>query len=544
MLAALVLLAASQVGAVTDRFLEAYFEQYPTRATQAGLSKFDSRLEDFSPERLRQWLQVLERTGSEARALRPSGADDRIDLETLRNAIAWERFMLSARDAPGRNPLFWTGVVSDAALYPLLREDAPRPARIEALRSRALEVPRLVDQARAALSKTPATLLAPELTRPAADQARRLSELFGRGLASFAPELAESGARASASLRDLAAFLDGLAARGSPRLGEDYAQAFRIYLGARDTPAVLLRRFEGDLVELRGEAAAYGRSVWPRLIPGETPPQDDRALLRKLFDRVEADHDSDVATYVALWREIVPRLEALVRAREVVTLPEPRTLRILEAPPYLQGQAYGGVFPAGPYRPQGDTLLLLPLPPPEAGAKEREIFFRAFNRPFSRMIAAHEAIPGHSLQLKLAAQGPHRIRAVFPDQVFAEGWGTFSERLMLDQGWGGPLERLAHLKKALENCARAIVDVRVHTRSATRAEVDRIVREEALQDPQLAENLWQRTLTSAPQLVTYHLGSRRFRALYDLAREREGSGFRLLAFTDGLMRAGAFSATP
>jgi len=111
---------------------------------------------------------------------------------------------------------------------------------------------------------------------------------------------------------------------------------------------------------------------------------------------------------------------------------------------------------------------------------------------------------------------------------------------MLDAGWGGPLERLAHLKKALENCARAIVDIRVHAMGATRAEVDHIARDEALQDPQLAENLWQRTLTSAPQIVTYHLGSNRFRALYQAARKR--TGFTVRAFTDALMRQGAFPA--
>ena len=540
MLLLLVLVVSSPVGALSERFIAAYFDQYPTRGTQAGLSTSDGELEDFSPARLGAWMLKLDQTEREALRARATSADDRIDFATLRSAIAWEKFTLVVRDAPGRNPLFWTGIVSDAALYPLLREDAPLDARIGALRSRASQVPRLVRQARAALSKTPAELLAPELAKPAAEQASRLAELFARGLPAFAPALAESGAEAAASLRELAAFLTQLNARGSPRLGGDYAEASRIFLGAQESSAVLLRRFESDLAAQRVQAAAYGRSVWPRLAPGKQAPTEDSALLRQLFDAVEADHDTDVEPYVALWRRAVPELEALLRKREVVTLPDPLTLRILAAPAYLQGQAYGGVFPAGPYRPQGDTLLLLPLPPPEATREQRETFFRAFNRPFSRMIAAHEVMPGHYLQLKIVAQGPHRIRAVFPDPVFAEGWGTFSERLMLDHGWGGPPERLAHLKKALENCARAIVDIRVHTMDATRAEVDRIVREEALQDPQLAENLWQRTMTSAPQLVTYHLGSRRFQALYEAARKRDGQRFRLREFTDSLMRAGAF----
>lgn len=540
MLAAIALLAVAPVDAAAEQFLSRYFEQYPTRATEAGLTQFDAKLEDLSPERLRSWKSFLEEMEQSARALRAGSRDERIDLATLRRAVGWERFTVVVRDAPRRNPLFWTGIVSDAALYLLLRDDTDRSARVDALRSRAEQVPRLLGQAQAALAGPARELIAPELVKAAVEEAKHLADLFGRGLEEFAPELAASGAKAAQSLRAFADFLGSLDGRGSARLGKDYADAARIYLGTAATPSALLRRFEEDLARKRREAAGYGRSVWSRLSPGMAAPSSDSDLLRQLFGRIESDHTADVESYVALWRQIVPELEALVRQRRVVTLPEPLTVRILAAPPYLRGQAYGGLFPAGPFRAQGDTLLLLPMPPPEADAKRRETFFRAFNRPFSRMIAAHEVMPGHYLQLKIAARGPHKLRALFPDQVFAEGWGTFSERLMLDEGWGGPLERIAHLKKALENCARAIVDVRVHTMDASRADVDRVVREEALQDPQLADNLWHRTLVSPPQLVTYHLGSQRFVSLYASERKRVGARFELRSFTDSLMRDAAF----
>jgi uncharacterized protein (DUF885 family) len=43
---------------------------------------------------------------------------------------------------------------------------------------------------------------------------------------------------------------------------------------------------------------------------------------------------------------------------------------------------------------------------------------------------------------------------------------------------------------------------------------------------------------SAPQIVTYHLRSRRFEALYRAARREEGAHFSLRAFTDGMMSLG------
>jgi hypothetical protein len=530
------LLALTPVDSLTSEFIERWFAQYPSRATQAGRTDFDAKLEDFA--QLPSWLAYLDTVDQRAQQLKPADRDERLDLHTLRRAVEEERFKLRERDQPGRNPGFWTGTVSESVIYLLLREDQPREQRVKALDARARQVPRLCAQAKAALSKTPADRIAPEHVEPALKQARQLSKLFSQNFARFDASLSDSGQIAGKALADFAAFLEKLPATGSPRLGQDYDEVFRIGLDETETPAQMLPRFEQDLVNLRKEAAAYGAQVWSQILPGEPMPQDEKVRLRKLFAAIEADKDTDVAVYTKRWQQSVLELADLVRKRQVITLPDPLTLRISPAPGYLAGQAYGGVFPAGPYRPDGDTLLLLPVPPDTATPEQKAEFFAAFNRPFSKMIAAHEALPGHYVQLKIAAHQPHKIRTLFPDDVYEEGWGTFVEGLMLDQGWGGPKEHIAHLKKALENNARAIADIRVHTMNASKEDIARLVRDEALLDPQLGANLWLRALTSSPQIVTYHLGAARFRALYDAARKREGAQFSLRAFTDRLMSLG------
>ncbi|HEY2030704.1 MAG TPA: DUF885 family protein [Myxococcales bacterium] len=531
-----ILLALTSVDSLTSEFIERWFTQYPSRATQAGRSELDAKLEDFST--LPAWLAYLDTVDERARQLKPANRDDRLDLHALRRAVAEERLKLRQRAQPGRNPGFWTGVVSESVIYLLLREDQPHEHRVKALDARARQVPRLCAQAKAALSKTKADQIAPEHLDPARKQALQLGRLFSQNFARFDPSLSDAGQVAGKALMDFAAFLDKLPASGSARLGKDYDEVFRIGLDETETPAQLLPRFEQDLVALRAEAALYGAEVWSQLVSSEPMPQDEKARLRRLFAAIETDRDIDVAVYTRRWQESVLELAELVRKRQVITLPEPLTLKISPAPAYLAGQAYGGVFPAGPYHPDGDTLLLLPVPPDTATLAQKAEFFAAFNRPFSKMIAAHEALPGHYVQLKIAAHQAHPIRTLFPDDVYEEGWGTFVEGLMLEQGWGGPKERIAHLKKALENCARAIADIRVHKENATKEDIAKLVREDALLDPQLGANLWLRALTSSPQIVTYHLGAARFRALYDAARKTEGARFSLRAFTDRLMSLG------
>jgi uncharacterized protein (DUF885 family) len=541
---------AATPAALVAEYLDAYFHTYPTAATAAGRHDLDGDLEDFSPQRLATWLSYNRAAANRAdRLATASGAsfDDRLDLELLARRARREIHDLAVRRRPQHDPLFWTATLGDATLFLMLRDEHSEAARLDAAAARLGHLPRLAAEARQALATAPPSGVAPELARLAAGQARASAAAYRAGFVAWAagPTPAAVRARAAAApaaaaLDDLAAFLDGLAARatGSPRLGEQYAETFRLGTGVEEPVAAVLARATADLATVRAAAARYGRSVWRDLIPGEEPPADDRALLRRLFARVAADHASSTAELVADYRLQVRDLEQFLRSRALATLPDPLTLKVGPSPAYLIGQGVGGVYAAGPYEPDAETLWLLPTPADDATTAQRDAFFRDFNHHFNVMITAHEIFPGHYLQLKIAAHQPHKIRALFPDDTYVEGWGTFCERFALDHGWGGPLDRLAHLKKQMENVTRTIVDIRVHTAGMSRADVLAFARDEALQDQQFAGNLWTRSITSAPQLTTYWLGDREVQRLYEDVQQRRGAAFSARQFVDGMMALG------
>ena len=306
------------------------------------------------------------------------------------------------------------------------------------------------------------------------------------------------------------------------------------YLAIHDKPdsAVPLSKVKIDWPKTKawGDGGYYARiflNVAGREPQGTIPPEDYEKVRDELIAGLKSIKDENGGEIGKFGRE-----------RRTMCLPDPLTLVVDRAPAYFVGQSFGGVYPAGAYSPEAKTILFLPVPPPGATAEERDAFFRDFNRPFSRMIVPHELIPGHYVQLKYAARDPHKVRALFPDPVYVEGWGTFCERLLLDQGWGDALPRLAHLKKQLENIARTIVDIRVHTENMSREEMTRFVKDEALQGEQLANNMWTRTLTSSQQITTYYLGYRKVTEVYKAARAAQGDKFELRRLMDGMMRLG------
>ena len=556
-LLSLLLLTSAPLNAAPfqDEYLDRFFGMYPSRATASGRHDFDDRLEDLSPARRKEWTAYNRAMAERLRKLLAAPDtpfEDRLDAELVLRQAEIEIHEEETLKRAGTDPLFWTGLLGEATVYLLVRDDIPKPRRLEAATARARLLPRLAAQAREALAAGDPAKISPELCALAAGQVRASAQFYADGFPkagvgepeAVRREMEKAGAAASAALGELAAFLDGLGkkAGGSPRLGADYAARFRLVTGIEEPVDQVLAQAEADLAAKRVEAAAYGRSVWKELMPGEEPPADDPAgnkeLLRRLFARVSADRAKTTEEFVADYRDLTEKAVVYVRQRGLMTLPEPLTLHIDRSPSFFIGQSVGGVYPAGPYAPEAKTLYFLPTPPDAATPAQREAFFRDFNHHFNVMITPHEIVPGHYVQLKLAARHPRKVRAIFFDGVYVEGWGTFCERLLLDLGWGGPLDRLAHLKKQLENISRTVVDIRVHTRNMEKDEVLRYVRDEALQDEQFAGNMWVRAITSSPQLTFYHLGYRQVRGLYDDVRAAEGESFDLRSFMDGMMTLG------
>ena len=533
---------ASSFQELIDSYLERYFHTFPSRATAAGRHDLDRELEDLSASRRSAWLDFNRTFRTQLMAAPKPSLDDQLDAELLLRRIDQEIHRAAVLRVPERDPLYWAGILGNATVLLLVRDDLPESERVSRALDRAQQLPRLCQQARAALGGTSPSMISPEIARLATEQVKATAafyrERFPSLRASDPPFQAESTKIADA-LSQFAGFLQELANRasGSPRLGKDYAETFRLGTGVTTPVPTLLAQAEEDLRRERAEAAAFGRSVWNEFMTGAAPA-GDVAVVRGLFARVAQDHAKDSSEFVEEFRRFVDEAETFVRQHQVVTLPEPRTIIIQLSPAFFLGQSVGSVSGTGPYNPKAKTLFYLPSPPPAATAEQKEAFYRDFNSHFARMITPHEIMPGHYVEGKYAAMNPHKVRALFGDGVALEGWGTFSERVMLDLGWGGPLDRLAHMKKQMENIARTIMDIRIHTTSISREEVIRFVKEEALQDDQFANNLWVRGITSSPQMTSYYLGYGGLWEVYQALKRKSGSGFKPKDYTDAVMKLG------
>ena len=165
---------------------------------------------------------------------------------------------------------------------------------------------------------------------------------------------------------------------------------------------------------------------------------------------------------VGYYRDRIAELHAFVRERDVVTVPDwLGAMEIVETPAFLQPVSPGASMRAPRRFATATTGYYFITPPPSlAEAAERLDMNQDFDRDRIWSTAAHEAMPGHFLQLSIARRHPNFVRRILDDSCLAEGWAFYGEEMFVRLGlYGDGLDaRLFTARWERVRGVRAIVD--------------------------------------------------------------------------------------
>jgi Bacterial protein of unknown function (DUF885) len=199
--------------------------------------------------------------------------------------------------------------------------------------------------------------------------------------------------------------------------------------------------FGGHRGDRLGERQAEGEGVVPRALRSDVGL--DEVLMRGLDDdrpAVLAQIAKDHGTPDGLVRDAkatVDDIKAFIKKNDILALPDPDRCRIIEMPEFKRGVSVAYLESAPPLNPQGASEYAISPPPSDWSAKQVESYLGEYNRAMLKVLTIHEAYPGHYVQLEYANRCPSLIRKVLSSGTFAEGWAVYTERMMLDQGFGG-----------------------------------------------------------------------------------------------------------
>ncbi|HUH89372.1 MAG TPA: DUF885 domain-containing protein [Lysobacter sp.] len=334
-----------------------------------------------------------------------------------------------------------------------------------------------------------------------------------------------------------------LAAAGetrSFRIGEAlYGPKFRFDVQSHYTAAELYQRAVDEKNRLHDQMDATTIELWPKYFPDSPMPEDRLERIGRMIDKLSARHVSREEFFPEIKRQI-PLLTDFVREHDLLDQDASRPLVVRETPEYMRGGGAGASISApGPFNPTADTYYNV-SPLDAYSDAEAESFLREYNHWVLQILNIHEAVPGHYTQLLHGNKSPSLVKSLLGNGAMIEGWAVYSERMMLEAGWGeqAPEMWLMYGKWNLRVVTNAVLDYAVHVLGMTQEAAMDLLKREAFQEETEAVNKWRRVRLSQVQLTSYFTG---YAEIIDLREQRKaelGDAFDLKAFHNEFLSYG------
>jgi uncharacterized protein (DUF885 family) len=204
----------------------------------------------------------------------------------------------------------------------------------------------------------------------------------------------------------------------------------------------------------------------------------------------------------------------------------------------MDGVAGASISAPGPYDKDAETFYNVSTL--EKFTKESaESYLREYNHYILQILNIHEAIPGHYAQLVYSNNSPSIIKSVFGNGAMVEGWAVYTERMMIEAGYGNaePEMLLMYNKWHLRTVCNTILDYSVHVKGWKKEDAIHLLVDEAFQQQAEAEGKWKRVQLSQVQLCSYFTG---YSEIYALREEmKKKKDFDLKKFHESFLSYGS-----
>lgn len=530
--------------AFAKEYLDQLLQMNPEFATSLGEHRYDDRLSDYSRTGIQAQIQFQRQSVDRLARLEMSklSVPNRIDYAILQSQIQSALFQLENLREYEWNPLFYN---AGNAVYGLTaREFAPLRDRLKSVKARLKAMPAVLEAARANLGNPPRVHTETAILQNKGNISLVREELktYLDQAPELIPEFASVQKQVIAAFESYGNWLEkDLLPRsnGNFRIGENkFRDKLRYTLDSDLSLEQILERAQSDLQKTQDELYQTARSLSKTATP-ETSTDAKKRLIREALDRLAESRPSN-ETVVALAKTNLEEATQFVRQHSLVTVPQ-EPVKIIVMPEFQRGVAVAYCDSPGPLEKNGETFYSISPTPADWTPARSASFFREYNNFMLKNLTVHEAMPGHYLQLAHSNKykGSTPIRAIFTSGVFAEGWATYAEQLMVEKGYGGLEAKMQQLKMRLRLIINAVLDQKIHAAGMSEKEAIDLMMNEGFQEEGEAAGKWRRACLSSTQLSTYYVGNTEINEIRKAWEVKKGPISDLKTFHDIVLSFGS-----
>ncbi len=341
------------------------------------------------------------------------------------------------------------------------------------------------------------------------------------------------------------------------RIGKElYIKKFEHDIQSNYTAEEIYQKALEHKKELHSKMFDLANKLWDKYITEKekgtvgkkdfTPkPKDSLMLIKKVIDVISVKHVVADSFQTEIEHQI-PRLVQFIKDKNLIYIDPSKPLVVRKEPAYMAGVAGASISSPGPYDKNGNTYYNVGS---FSGWEKSKIesYLREYNYYILQILNIHEAIPGHYTQLVYANQSPSIIKSIFGNGAMIEGWAVYTERMMLENGYGAELNSadasdemwLMYYKWNLRTTCNTILDYGVHVNNLSKEAALDLLVNQAFQQQAEAEGKWNRVSVTQVQLCSYFTG---FKEIYDFREElkkQQGNKFNLKQFHETFLSFGS-----
>jgi len=324
------------------------------------------------------------------------------------------------------------------------------------------------------------------------------------------------------------------------RLGKDlYAKKFEYDLQSAYTAEQIYKKAVAHKEELHEKMFEIADKLWEKYMGKAAKPAEKLVLIKQVIDKISEKHVKPEEFLEAIKKQI-PELTAFVKEKNLLYLDPSKPLEVRKEPAFMAGVAGASVTSPGPYDKNGDTYYNVATLEGKTPV-EKESYLREYNHYILKILNIHKAIPCHYAQKVYSNQSPSLIKAILGNGTMIEGWAVYTERMMIESGYGNnePEMWLMYYKWNLRATCNTILDISIHTKDMSKEDAMKLMVNEGFQQKAEAEGKWKRATLSQVQLCSYYTGYTEIYEFREELKQQKGDKFNLKEFHEKFLGYGS-----